>query len=399
MSGENIDFDKVIERKDTDCLKYDFAVRRGRPEGVLPLWVADMDFKTSERILDAIKARVEHGIFGYTESREKYFEAVSEWMKERHDWEVQRNWLVKTPGVVFALAMAVKAYSGVGDAVLIQQPVYYPFTEVIEDNDRVVVSNDLVLGEDGKYHIDFEDFERKIVENHISLFLFCSPHNPVSRVWTKDELIRIGEICLKHHVIIVSDEIHEDFVFGRRKHYVFANLKKEFADISVTCTSPAKTFNLAGLQISNIFIPNGSLRRQFKKQIAAAGYSQLNTIGLTACEAAYRYGFDWYEAMMKYIAGNIEFMKQYLREELPQLKMIEPEGTYLIWVDFRDLGLPEAELEELIVKKANLWLDSGAIFGKVGAGFERFNVACPRSVLAQALEQLKNAISKSYNQS
>lgn len=399
MSGENIDFDKMIERKDTDCLKYDFAVRRGRPEGVLPLWVADMDFKTSERILDAIKARVEHGIFGYTESREKYFEAVSEWMKERHDWEVQRNWLVKTPGVVFALAMAVKAYSGVGDAVLIQQPVYYPFTEVIEDNDRVVVSNDLVLGEDGKYHIDFEDFERKIVENHISLFLFCSPHNPVSRVWTKDELIRIGEICLKHHVIIVSDEIHEDFVFGRRKHYVFANLKKEFADISVTCTSPAKTFNLAGLQISNIFIPNGSLRRQFKKQIAAAGYSQLNTIGLTACEAAYRYGFDWYEAMMKYIAGNIEFMKQYLREELPQLKMIEPEGTYLVWVDFRDLGLPEAELEELIVKKANLWLDSGAIFGKVGAGFERFNVACPRSVLAQALEQLKTAISKSYNQS
>lgn len=399
MSGENIDFDKVIERKDTDCLKYDFAVRRGRPEGVLPLWVADMDFKTSERILDAIKARVEHGIFGYTESREKYFEVVSEWMKERHDWEVQRNWLVKTPGVVFALAMAVKAYSGVGDAVLIQQPVYYPFTEVIEDNDRVVVSNDLVLGEDGKYHIDFEDFERKIVENHISLFLFCSPHNPVSRVWTKDELIRLGEICLKHHVIIVSDEIHEDFVFGRRKHYVFANLKKEFADISVTCTSPAKTFNLAGLQISNIFIPNGSLRRQFKKQIAAAGYSQLNTIGLTACEAAYRYGFDWYEAMMKYIAGNIEFMKQYLREELPQLKMIEPEGTYLVWVDFRDLGLPEAELEELIVKKANLWLDSGAIFGKVGAGFERFNVACPRSVLAQALEQLKTAISKSYNQS
>lgn len=399
MSGENIDFDKVIERKDTDCLKYDFAVRRGRPEGVLPLWVADMDFKTSERILDAIKARVEHGIFGYTESREKYFAAVSEWMKERHDWEVQRNWLVKTPGVVFALAMAVKAYSGVGDAVLIQQPVYYPFTEVIEDNDRVVVSNDLVLGEDGKYHIDFEDFERKIVENHISLFLFCSPHNPVSRVWTKDELIRIGEICLKHHVIIVSDEIHEDFVFGRRKHYVFANLKKEFADISVTCTSPAKTFNLAGLQISNIFIPNGSLRRQFKRQIAAAGYSQLNTIGLTACEAAYRYGFDWYEAMMKYIAGNIEFMKQYLREELPQLKMIEPEGTYLVWVDFRDLGLPEAELEELIVKKANLWLDSGAIFGKVGAGFERFNVACPRSVLAQALEQLKTAISKSYNQS
>lgn len=392
MAEVNTDFDKVIERRDTDCLKYDFAVRRGMPEGVLPLWVADMDFQTSKRILDAIEERVKHGIFGYTESREKYFEAVSDWMQERHGWRIQEDWLVKTPGVVFALAMAVKAYSEAGDAVLIQQPVYYPFTEVIEDNGRIVVSNDLVLGEDGKYHIDFEDFERKIVEKHISLFLFCSPHNPVSRVWTKDELMRIGEICLRHHVIIVSDEIHEDFVFGDRKHYVFADLKKEFAQISITCTSPGKTFNLAGLQISNIFIPDRKLRRQFKKQMDAAGYSQLNTIGLTACEAAYRYGGDWYDAMIAYIAGNIEFMKEYIRTELPQLKMIETEGTYLVWVDFRGLGLPEDELQELIVKKAALWLDSGAIFGKSGEGFERFNVACPRSILKQALEQLKAAI-------
>lgn len=389
---ENIDFDKVIERKDTDCLKYDFAVRRGRPEGVLPLWVADMDFKTSQKILDAIEERVRHGIFGYTESREKYFEAVAGWMKRKHNWEVKREWLVKTPGVVFALAMAVRAYTEPKDAVLIQQPVYYPFTEVIEDNKRVVVSNDLVLGEDGKYHIDFDDFERKIVENNIHLFLFCSPHNPVSRVWTEDEVTKIGQICHKHNVIIVSDEIHEDFVFGDRKHYVLANLKKEFEDISVTCTSPAKTFNLAGLQISNIFIPNEKLRLKFKREIAAAGYSQLNTIGLTACEAAYNYGDEWYDAVMKYIAGNIDFMREYIRTELPQLKMTEPEGTYLVWVDFRGLGLSEHKLEELIVKKANLWLDSGAIFGKVGEGFERFNVACPRSILKQALEQLKLAI-------
>lgn len=389
---ENIDFDKVIERKDTDCLKYDFAVRRGRPEGVLPLWVADMDFKTSQKILDAIEERVRHGIFGYTESREKYFEAVAGWMKRKHNWEVKREWLVKTPGVVFALAMAVRAYTEPKDAVLIQQPVYYPFTEVIEDNKRVVVSNDLVLGEDGKYHIDFDDFERKIVENNIHLFLFCSPHNPVSRVWTEDEVTKIGQICHKHNVIIVSDEIHEDFVFGDRKHYVLANLKKEFEDISVTCTSPAKTFNLAGLQISNIFIPNEKLRLKFKREIAAAGYSQLNTIGLTACEAAYNYGDEWYDAVMKYIAGNIDFMREYIRTELPQLKMTEPEGTYLVWVDFRGLGLSEHKLEEIIVKKANLWLDSGAIFGKVGEGFERFNVACPRSILKQALEQLKLAI-------
>ncbi|MBD5543360.1 MAG: pyridoxal phosphate-dependent aminotransferase [Lachnospiraceae bacterium] len=398
MTEVNIHFDKLIERKDTDCLKYDFAARRGMPEGVLPLWVADMDFMTSKKILDAVEARVRHGIFGYTESREKYFDAVAGWMERRHGWEVQRNWLVKTPGVVFALAMAVKAYSRIGDAVLIQQPVYYPFTEVIEDNDRRVVSNDLVLLEDGKYHIDLEDFERKIVENRIPLFLLCSPHNPVGRVWTKEELIGMGDICQKHNVVVVSDEIHEDFVFGDRKHLVFANLKKEFADLSITCTSPAKTFNLAGLQVSNIFIPNGKLRGQFRKQVAAAGYSQLNAIGLTACEAAYCYGDEWYEAMMEYIAGNIDFMREYIQAELPMLKLIEPEGTYLIWVDFRELGLSEAELEKLIVKKANLWLDSGAIFGKTGAGFERFNVACPRSILKQAMEQLKTAIGNRYNQ-
>lgn len=386
------DFDQVIERKNTDCLKYDFAVRRGRPEGVLPLWVADMDFRTSDRILEAIESRVRHGIFGYTESGERYFEAVAGWMRERHGWKVEESWLVKTPGVVFALAMAVKAYSKAGDAVLIQQPVYYPFTEVIEDNGRVAVSSDLVLGEDGKYHIDFEDFERKILEYQVPLFLLCSPHNPVSRVWTREELTRIGEICRKHHVLVVSDEIHEDFVFGDRRHWVFADLKKEFEDLSVTCTSPAKTFNLAGLQISNIFIPNQELRARFQKQIAAAGYSQLNTLGLTACEAAYRHGAQWYGEMMKYVAENIAFMQRYIETELPMLRMIRPEGTYLVWVDFRGLGLPEPQLEELVVKKANLWLDSGAIFGKVGEGFERFNVACPRSILKQALEQLKQAV-------
>lgn len=393
---KNLDFDTVVERRNTDCLKYDFAVRKGKPENVLPLWVADMDFKTSSCILEALQDRVEHGIFGYTESQDSYFEAVAAWMKEKHNWEVQRNWLRKTPGVVFALAMAVRAYSDIGESVLIQRPVYYPFTEVVENNGRKVVSNDLVLGEDGKYHIDFEDFEDKLVSNNVSLFLLCSPHNPVSRVWTQEELLRIGEICLKHNVIVVSDEIHEDFVFGERKHYVFASLKKEFADISITCTSPAKTFNLAGLQISNIFIPNGRLRARFRKEMDAAGYSLLNVIGLTASEEAYRYGNTWYEAMIKYVEGNINFLREYLKRELPQLQMIEPEGTYLVWLDFRKLGLEGKELEKLVVEDANLWLDSGDMFGQVGEGFERINVACPRSILKQALEQLKAAVLK-YN--
>lgn len=392
MSEKIYNFDKVIERNNTDCLKYDFAVISGKPEGIIPLWVADMDFPTSDKVLEAIQKRVSHGIFGYTESLGKYFNAIAGWMKKRHDWEVKREWLVKTPGVVFALAMAVKAYTKPQDAVLIQQPVYYPFSEVIEDNERVVVSNDLILGEDKKYHIDFENFERKIVENKISLFILCSPHNPVSRVWTKEELNRIGEICLKHHVIVVSDEIHQDFVFGQHKHHVFAKLRKEFEDISITCTSPAKTFNLAGLQVSNIFIPNKELRAKFKKQISAAGYSQLNTIGLTACEAAYSDGYDWYEQMIEYLENNIKFMKEYIINEIPRLKMIDPEGTYLVWVDFRDLNLTGQELENLIINKAKLWLDSGSIFGRTGEGFQRFNIACPRSVLKQALDQLKNAI-------
>ncbi|MCM1145184.1 MAG: pyridoxal phosphate-dependent aminotransferase [Blautia sp.] len=392
MREETFDFDTVIDRRNTDSLKYDFAIKRGKPEDVLPLWVADMDFQTSEKILDEIHKRIEHGIFGYTESGDSYFEAVADWMDRRHSWKIEKNWLVKTPGVVFALAMAVKAYTKAGDAVLIQRPVYYPFSEVIEDNGRKVVSNDLLLTKDGKYIIDFEDFERKIVEEKIPLFFLCSPHNPVGRVWTEEELLKIGEICLKHHVIVVSDEIHEDFVWGNRKHLVFANLRKELEEISIVCTSPAKTFNLAGLQVSNILIPDGKLRSRFKKQIAAAGYSQLNVIGLTACEAAYRCGSGWYKAMMEYVQANIRFMKEYLERELPQLTMIETEGTYLVWVDFRRLGLSETELEELIVQKANLWLDSGAIFGKAGEGFERFNVACPRVILEKALAQLKEAV-------
>ncbi len=358
----------------------------------MPLWVADMDFRTSSLVLDAIQERVAHGIFGYSEPEDSYFEALADWMKNRHGLDIERRWVVRTPGIVFALAMAVKAYTDVGDAVLIQQPVYYPFTEVIADNHRVVVSNDLLLGSDGKYHIDFRDFERKIVENHIKLFLFCSPHNPVGRVWTRLELMQLAQICLRHHVIIVSDEIHEDFTFDGYAHTPLLNVDENLREITVTCTSPAKTFNLAGLQISNILIPNSRLRGALKRQIAAAGYSQLGTLGLVACEAAYRYGGQWYEALMRYLQENLVFVREYLRDKLPQIRLIEPEGTYLLWLDFRALGLPERDLEDLIVNKAKLWLDSGAIFGRAGEGFERINIATRRSLLSEALERLREAL-------
>lgn len=387
MGERNLDFDTVIERKNTKSLKYDFAVRRGKPKDVLPLWVADMDFKVSSYITDALENIVSQGIFGYSESEESYFKAVSGWMKRHHNWEVQEDWLVKTPGIVFALAMAVRAFTKEGDGVLIQQPVYYPFAEVILDNHRRLIDNTLVQTEDGSYRIDYEDFERKIVEEKVKLFILCNPHNPVGRVWTREELTRLGDICLKHKVYVVSDEIHSDFVF-EGEHQVFANLKKEYEDISIICTSPSKTFNIAGLQISNIFLPNTELAKRFRKEVAAAGYSQVGLPGLVACEAAYRYGDKWIEAVLSYIKANAEFTKEYLKKNLPKVKMTKLEGTYLVWLDFREYGLSDEELDKRILEEAGLWLDSGAVFGACGEGFQRINIACPRATLEQALERL-----------
>nr|WP_296957472.1 MalY/PatB family protein [uncultured Mediterraneibacter sp.] len=391
MSEKNLNFDQLVDRRGTHSLKYDFAEARGRKADILPLWVADMDFRTSSFVQDALCRQVEHGVYGYTESDDEYYNAVNAWMERRHGWKIEKDWIVKTPGIVFALAMAVKAYTEPGDYVLIQNPVYYPFREVIEANDREVADNVLVQKEDGSYEIDFEDFERQIVEKHVKLFLFCSPHNPVSRVWTKEEIERLGDICLKHHVIIVSDEIHADFVF-EGKHQVLVDLKEEYKDITVTCTSPGKTFNLAGLQISNIVIPNEALRKAFHHQVTAAGYSQVGAPGIFALIAAYTEGEEWYQAMKRYVKSNIDFTHNWIKENLPQIKVTKTEGTYLVWMDFRALGLSDSELKDLIEKKAEVWLDGGEIFGESGRGFERINVACQRETLVEALNRIKKAI-------
>ena len=387
MSERHLDFDTVIDRKGTRSLKYDFAVRRGKPENVLPLWVADMDFQTSSYITEALEDMVKHGVFGYSESEEHYFEAVQNWMERHYNWHVKESWMTKTPGIVFALAMAVKAYTQENDAVLIQPPVYYPFKEVVEDNHRRLANNTLVLGGDGTYTIDYEDFEKKIIEENVKLFILCNPHNPVGRVWTREELERLGEICLKHGVFVVSDEIHADFVF-ERKHTVFSEVKEAYRDISMICTSPSKTFNIAGLQISNIFISNPEKATAFRRQVAAAGYSQVGLPGLVACEAAYRHGDEWLEGVLAYIKANEEFTRAYLQEHLPRVKMTKLEGTYLVWLDFRNYGLTDKELDEKILNQAGLWLDSGAVFGKCGEGFQRINIACPRKTLQQALDRL-----------
>lgn len=391
MAERNLNFDEIIERRGTDCLKYDFAERSGLPEDVLPLWIADMDFKTSSYVEDAVIERTKHGIFGYSDMQKPYFEAVAGWMIRHHNWKVEEIWLVKTPGVVFAIAMAVKAYTETGDFVLIQQPVYYPFSEVIKDNGRLVVSNDLYLGTDNRYHIDFEDFERKIVNHGIKLFLLCNPHNPSGRVFTEPELIRLGDICLKYGVIVVSDEIHNDFVF-QGKHKVFASVKKKYEEISITCTSPSKTFNLASMLISNIFIPNRQLKARFRKQIDAAGISQLSILGLVAAKAAYTDGEEWYQAMHAYVKRNIDYIKEYVKESLPDVTVIDGEGTYLVWLDFRKTGIDSIELERRIIYEAKLWLDSGRIFGAAGRGFQRINAAAPRKIVEECLDRISKVI-------
>ena len=390
-------FDKIINRKGTNCLKYDFAVERGKPAEVLPLWVADMDFQVSEEITKSLHAAVEHGIYGYTQPKDPYYNAIMNWMKKNHQWETKREWIVKTPGVVFALGAAVKAFTKPGDAVLIQNPVYYPFTNIIRDNDRRVIDNTLVYEKrvtEGKsqYSIDYEDFERKIVQENIKLFILCNPHNPVGRVWTREELQLLGEICLRHHVIVVSDEIHNDFVYPGYEHTVFANVDPRFAEFTVTCTAPSKTFNLAGLQISNIFIPNETLREAFQKEIDKTGYDEPNALGAVACEAAYRGGQEWLDQLRAYLLENLNFLRAYLQEKIPQIHLVEPEGTYLVWLDCSELGISGKELDQFIVEKAGLWLDGGAMFGPSGADFQRVNIACPRATLELALDKLKAAV-------
>lgn len=384
-------FDRVIERRCTNSLKYDFAVEHGYPAEVLPLWVADMDFPAAQPVLDALHSAVAHGIFGYSEVKNEYYESVSEWFRRHFGWKPEAEWLVKMPGVVFALAMAVRALTKPGDGVIIQTPVYYPFYSVVRDNDRKLIKNELVYT-DGRYAIDFEDFEAQIKENRVKLFILCSPHNPVGRVWTAAELQRLGEICKKHGVFVVSDEIHCDFAFPDHPHTIFAKACPEMNELSMICTAPSKSFNLAGLQVSNIWIPNVEYRKRIQKEIQCSGYSQLNSLGLVAAQAAYEKGEEWLLACKAYMRDNLTFLRDFLRDRLPEIRLVEPEGTYFAWLDCSGLGLARRELNELVVNKARLWLDAGHIFGEKSAAFQRVVLACPRKILAQALEQLEAAV-------
>lgn len=385
------DFDKVIQRKGTNSLKYDFAEEYGKPADALPLWVADMDFQTAPPILKRLEQLVQHGIFGYTDHKEDYVQAVKNWYQHRFAWDIQGEWIVKMPGVVAALAMAVRAFTKEGDSVLIQRPVYHPFSSVVETNRRNLVNNPLKLV-NGYYEIDFDDFEKKIVDHQVKLFILCSPHNPVGRVWKEWELKRMGDICLKYKVLVASDEIHSDFVWQGFRHRVFASLSPAYQEITITCTAPSKTFNLAGLQAANVMIADPQLREKFRQESWSAGYSELNAMGLAACQAAYEEGGEWLEELKEYIWGNYLFLKEYLEAKMPQITPGVLEGTYLAWLDFRNLGLGEEKLEEMIVNRARVWFNGGTVFGPEGEGFQRVNIACPRPVLAEALKRLEQAV-------
>lgn len=387
------DFDRIIDRSGTDSSKHTFDAAKGKTPDMIPLWVADMDFKAPDEVIQRMKDRCEHGIFGYTRVGEGYIRAVQGWFEKRFDWKVPEEWMVRTPGVVYAVNAAIQVLTQEGDAVLIQSPVYHPFNNCIVASKRRTVRNPLVY--DGKrYTIDFEDFEKKIVEEKVKLFVFCSPHNPVGRVWTREELTRMGEICLKHHVFVISDEIHCDFVFSGHRHIPFASICESFARNSITCTAPSKTFNLAGLQTSNIFIPDETVREQIKACKSAQHCGEPTIFGLVACQAAYECGEEWLEQLLAYLETSAEKVSAYFAQNLPQIHVVKPEGTYLLWLDCRGLPIPPEQVDAFMLEKAKVWFNDGGMFGTEGIGFERMNMGSPWSVLEQACARIVDAAKK-----
>ena len=379
-------FDNVINRRNTNSSKWD-----GADADLLPMWVADMDFEVPPPIKDAIVKRAEHGIFGYSLPPESYYEAIINWEKRRHGWAVDKQWIAFSPGIVPAVHMLVRALAQPGDKVIVQTPVYYPFFNAIINNGCQIEKNPLQL-QNKKYTMDFDDLERKVKGPRAKFLILCSPHNPVGRVWNREELVRLGELCVANDVTVISDEIHCDLIFKGHKHLPFAALDKRFAKNSVTCIAPSKTFNLAGLQTSAVIIPNAKLRGRFSNVLVSDGLRSPNPFGITALEAAYNHGEPWLEQLMDYLSDNVDFLIRFVEERLPMVEVIKPEGTYLVWMDFRKLGLDPDTLEDLMLKKARVWLDEGYIFGRGGEGFERINVACPRSLLKQGLQRIERAV-------
>jgi len=399
----DFDFDTEIDREGTNSVKWEYhnhggtpqhwdkASRRHGADRTLAMWVADMDFRCPEPVIRALHERVEHGIFGYSNKTGSYLDAVTGWFARRQGWTIDPDWIVTAPGVVPALNVVVRGFTQPGDKVIVQRPVYYPFFRVTNNNGAEVVSNGLVY-ENGTYRMDLEDLERKAADPRAKLFIMCSPHNPVGKVWSADDLKAVAEICARNGVLVVADEIHGDLMHPGVKFTPFATLGDVAADNTIVCTAPSKTFNLAGMHTSNLVIPNKEIRERFQKAMAVQGMPGMSPFGIVATEAAYREGEPWLDAVMQYVAGNARRMTEFFSDELPEFKVIQPEGTYLLWFDCRSLGLDQDALEDLMLNKAKIYYDEGYIFGPEGAGFERINIACPRSLLDEALVRMRDAV-------
>ncbi len=391
MSGSQ--FDHPIDRTAYPAMKWNQASLQehfGNGEA-LPFWVADMDFAAPQVVIDSLLARAQHGVYGYEYKRDAYFDALLGWYANRHQWQMDREHLEDCPSVLNAIAVLINQHAEEGDGVIVQPPVFFEFRSVIRSNRRTVVKNPLQFA-DGTYHMDFDDLAMKAAEPQNKILILCNPHNPVGRVWTKDELTRLGEICQEHGVLVIADEIHGDLAYPPHQYTPFASISDELAQNSVTCLSPAKTFNIPGMIDALAVIPDERRRERFHDFAHRYQTNKVNVFASAAIEAAYTEGAAWLDELLTYLQGNIDFMRTYLAENLPQVKLVEPEGTYLLWVDFRELGLDVKDLERFLAEKARIAVSPGYWFGREGAGFVRMNIACPRTTLQEALTRLSNAV-------
>lgn len=387
------DFDKLIDRTGTASYKWDQSEKLfGRPD-ILPLWVADMDFQPPQEVVDAIVARAEQGIYGYTVRTQGYYDAIIGWLQRRHGWSIKQEWLSSAPGIVPALSLMVLAFTNPGDGIILQSPVYYPFYDVIKMNGRNVVDNALILQDDGRYVMDYGLLEQQ-ARDGARMLLLCSPHNPGGRVWTRGELERVAEIARKYDLLVVADEIHHDLVFSGYKHVPFAALSEDATQRTVTCIAPSKTFNLAGLQAAAVVIPDEGRRTKYNALLKTLSIHMESYFGITAMESSYKHGDEWLDQLLAYLEGNLKVLLEFVEERLPQIKAIRPEGTYMAWLDCSAISNSPQQLKKLMFEKAGVAFTEGSIFGRQGNGYLRVNFACPRSLLLQALEQFAAAVNQ-----
>lgn len=383
-------FDKIIDRTNNFSAKWSEMNKNFGTNNLLPMWVADMDFLTAPCVMEALKDRLEQGIFGYTTRPSSYNESIVNWLDNRFSWKINQEWLMFSPAVITSISLLIQNLTQKNDKIMIQEPVYSPFHNIVESNERSLVISPLVKLDDGSYVMDYEDIESKIKD--VKVFILCNPHNPVGRVWTREELTRLGEICLKHNVLVISDEIHSDIILKNHKHTPFASISKEFSENTITCMAPTKTFNLAGLQSSFLVISNPYYYEVMDKAFSILDIKRNNAFSLVATEAAYNYGEDWLYELIKYIEDNVDFAIDYIKNHMPQLKVKKPEGTYLLWVDFSNLNVDKKDLKNALINKGRIALSDGSSFGIGGDGYYRINLACPRSMVLEGLKRIEFAI-------